>query len=108
MGQCLDIDRNTTNCYWTCFDEIRGMKGKITTKQGDGGTTSIVGGERVAKDDPRIECLGELDEANSALGLLRSKLEADHQWETGLLVAIYAKKNVLGTNKKYQLVEIQI
>ena len=60
------------------------MKGKITTKQGDGGTTSIVGGERVAKDDPRIECLGELDEANSALGLLRSKLEADHQWETGL------------------------
>ena len=48
------------------------MKGKITTKQGDGGTTSIVGGERVAKDDPRIECLGELDEANSALGLLRS------------------------------------
>jgi cob(I)alamin adenosyltransferase len=60
------------------------MKGKITTKQGDGGTTSIVGGERVAKDDPRIECLGDLDEANCALGLLRSKLEAEHFWESGL------------------------
>ena len=46
--------------------------------------TSIIGGQRLAKDDPRVECLGELDEANSYLGLLRSKLEADHQWETGL------------------------
>jgi len=60
------------------------MKGRISTKQGDKGTTGIVGGVRVDKDDIRIECLGELDEANSALGLLRSKLDADHDWETGL------------------------
>ena len=60
------------------------MKGKITTREGDGGMTSIVGGQRVAKDDSRVECLGELDEANSYMGLLRSKLEADHKWETGL------------------------
>ena len=60
------------------------MKGKITTREGDRGMTSIVGGKRVAKDDSRVECLGELDEANSYMGLLRSKLEADHQWETGL------------------------
>ena len=60
------------------------MKGKITTKQGDWGMTSIVGGERLAKDDPRIECLGDLDEATCSLGLLRSKLEADHAWESGL------------------------
>ena len=46
--------------------------------------TSIVGGQRVAKDDSCDKCLGELDEANSSLGLLRSKLDADHQWETGL------------------------
>ncbi len=60
------------------------MKGKISTKRGDTGTTGIVGGDRVDKDDIRIECLGELDEANSSLGLLRSKLGADHDWEEGL------------------------
>lgn len=60
------------------------MKGKISTRQGDAGKTGIVGGERVDKDDFRIECLGELDEANSSLGLLRSKLDASHDWEPGL------------------------
>lgn len=60
------------------------MKGRISTKQGDAGKTGIVGGDRVDKDDARIECLGELDEANSTLGLLRSKLDAAHDWETPL------------------------
>ncbi len=60
------------------------MKGNISTKAGDKGKTGIVGGERVDKDDIRIECLGELDEANSSLGLLRAKLSAEHPWEEGL------------------------
>ena len=60
------------------------MKGNISTRQGDTGRTGIVGGERVDKDDARIECLGEMDEANSSLGLLRSKLGAAHEWESGL------------------------
>ena len=47
------------------------MKGNISTKAGDEGRTSVVGGLRVDKDDPRIECLGELDEVNSTLGLFR-------------------------------------
>lgn len=66
------------------ISEIEYVKGNISTKQGDKGTTGIVGGERVDKDDARIECLGSLDEANSSLGLLRSKLELDHDWEEGL------------------------
>lgn len=60
------------------------MKGNISTKRGDTGKTGIVGGERVDKGDIRIECLGELDESNSSIGLLRSKLGADHDWEKGL------------------------
>jgi ATP:cob(I)alamin adenosyltransferase len=36
------------------------------------------------KDDIRIECNGKLDEANSFIGLLRSKLDENHQWQMGL------------------------
>lgn len=60
------------------------MKGKISTKAGDEGRTGLVGGLKVDKDDPRIECLGALDEANSTLGLLRAKLDRAHDWELGL------------------------
>ena len=60
------------------------MKGNISTKQGDRGKTAIIGGERVDKDDPRIECLGALDEATAMIGLLRSKLDSSHPWESGL------------------------
>jgi len=39
---------------------------------GDDGTTGLLGGSRVSKDDPRIEAFGTLDEASSALGLARA------------------------------------
>jgi len=39
---------------------------------GDDGTTGLLGGGRVAKDDARIEAFGTVDEASSALGLARS------------------------------------
>lgn len=42
---------------------------RLYTKTGDGGTTGLVGGDRVAKDDPRIEAVGALDELNAALGV---------------------------------------
>jgi len=42
---------------------------KIYTKTGDDGTTGLVGGTRVAKSDPRIECYGTVDELNAAIGL---------------------------------------
>ena len=61
------------------------MKGNISTRAGDEGKTGIVGGDRVGKDEPRIECLGALDEANSTIGLLRVKLGGGHDWEPGLL-----------------------
>jgi cob(I)alamin adenosyltransferase len=44
---------------------------RIYTARGDQGTTDLLG-ERVGKDDPRIELLGALDETTSAIGLGRS------------------------------------
>lgn len=46
----------------------------IYTKTGDGGQTSIRGGVRVDKDDPRIEANGQIDSLNSMLGLVRTNL----------------------------------
>ncbi len=43
---------------------------KIYTRTGDGGTTGLADGSRVAKDAPRIEAIGSVDELNSTLGVL--------------------------------------
>lgn len=45
---------------------------KIYTAKGDQGTTDLLG-ERVGKDDPRIDLMGALDESTSAIGLGRSQ-----------------------------------
>lgn len=42
------------------------------SKKGDGGETSLLGGQRVPKYDPRPETYGVLDEASSALGVARA------------------------------------
>ena len=45
---------------------------KIYTKTGDDGRTGLLGGRRVAKDDPRIEAYGTVDELSVALGSARA------------------------------------
>lgn len=42
---------------------------KIYTKTGDDGTTGLVDGSRIAKNDARMAVIGDVDELNSALGL---------------------------------------
>ncbi len=45
---------------------------RVATRTGDGGETSLFGKERVRKTDPRIEALGDLDEAQAVIGVARS------------------------------------
>lgn len=46
---------------------------KIYTRTGDDGSTALIGGNRVTKDDERIEAYGTVDELNSWIGLLRDQ-----------------------------------
>lgn len=50
---------------------------RVYTKTGDAGETGLVGGQRVAKDHPRIESYGTVDELSSALGVARLELDAE-------------------------------
>lgn len=47
---------------------------KVYTRLGDRGTTSLIGGDEVAKDSARIESYGTVDELGAVLGLLRAAL----------------------------------
>jgi cob(I)alamin adenosyltransferase len=46
----------------------------VATGRGDDGTTGLLYGGRIAKDDPRTEAYGSVDEAVAALGLARAEL----------------------------------
>jgi len=47
---------------------------KIVTRTGDAGETGLGDGSRVAKDAPRIEAIGAVDELNSVLGVLLAEV----------------------------------
>lgn len=53
---------------------------RIYTRSGDKGTTGLVYGSRVSKDDLRVEAYGTCDEANSMIGLALSHLN-ETTWE---------------------------
>jgi cob(I)alamin adenosyltransferase len=44
---------------------------RVYTRRGDSGETSLAGGQRLPKDDLRIEAYGTIDELNSFVGLAR-------------------------------------
>jgi cob(I)alamin adenosyltransferase len=46
---------------------------KITTRTGDRGETGLGDGSRVPKSSPRVRALGDVDELNSAIGLLAAE-----------------------------------
>ena len=50
---------------------------KIYTKTGDDGTTGLFGGGRTAKQSPRVEAYGSVDELNAALGFARAVRSLD-------------------------------
>ena len=62
---------------------------KIYTRTGDAGTTGLGDGSRVAKDDLRITALGDVDELNAILGVLRAQiasttLQTKSEWDKNL------------------------
>ena len=59
---------------------------KVYTKTGDGGETSLLSRQRIAKDDVRVEAYGTVDEANTAMGLAKSLLTLN--WAESLLQTI--------------------
>ena len=61
LEQAQDADRRVN-------DETRG---------GDGGETSLGGGARVRKNDPRVEAYGAVDEANAVIGVARLHCDGD-------------------------------
>lgn len=48
----------------------------ISTKTGDRGETSLIGGDRVRKNDLRIEAYGTVDELNALLGVCLNVIES--------------------------------
>ena len=57
------------------FNEPRIALNRIYTRMGDAGETRLVGGQKIAKDDLRIECYGTVDELNSFIGAARATAE---------------------------------
>lgn len=60
---------------------------KIYTKTGDDGTTGLISGARVLKDTLRIQCIGDVDELNSILGIVRTSLENTQHQDSVVLLA---------------------
>ncbi|MFQ5691068.1 MAG: cob(I)yrinic acid a,c-diamide adenosyltransferase [Gemmatimonadota bacterium] len=60
---------------------------KIYTRGGDGGETGLFGGDRVPKNDPRVEAYGSVDELNAALGLALA-MDSEGVLDTALLAAV--------------------
>lgn len=83
----------------------------IATKTGDTGETSLLGGSRVKKTDPRIEAYGTIDELNAAIGVCLNKI---HNKEINTILfrtqndlfRIGAELSALGTNTKINIPKI--
>ena len=61
------------------FNEPKLELDRIYTRGGDTGKTSLVGGQRVAKNSLRIDCYGTVDELNSFVGMARLSAAADER-----------------------------
>ncbi len=75
---------------------------KIYTKAGDRGTSTLLGGNIVPKDHPRLEAYGTLDELNSWIGLIRDQLDDKDMLKTllGIQDRIMVGSTILASEKK--------
>lgn len=73
---------------------------KVYTRTGDKGMTSLVGGVRISKCDPRLEAYGTTDELSSHLGLLAAMMANDEhplEEERQLLVRCQNNLFIIGS-----------
>lgn len=66
-------------------------KSNLYTRTGDRGTTSLVGGTRVAKNCSRLEAYGTLDELSAALGMIISEPDCPE----GIRETLHGVQNML-------------
>ena len=81
------------------FNEPRLALNRIYTKVGDKGQTALVGGQRVPKDSPRIDCYGTTDELNSYIGVACVQAARDSRTErlAGILLRVQHELFNLGS-----------
>lgn len=63
-------------------------KSLLYTRTGDTGMTSLVGGQRVAKNSPRVSAYGTLDELNAMIGLVHAHCTGLDDFVTSSLLTI--------------------
>ena len=90
----------------------------VTTKTGDQGMTSLFTGERIAKDDMRVEVYGAVDSLGSTLGMARAFVTSPEvkeriynlQKQLGVLMADFASRGQepMITEEMLQSIEAEI
>ena len=66
------------------------------SRSGDDGTTGLLGNERLPKDDPRIEAVGSIDEANAVLGIIRSQIKNNDIKENAVINMLSCDTQISG------------
>ncbi len=81
------------------------MAFKIYTKTGDKGSTSLIGGVRVLKNNIRIEAYGDVDELNSFLGMVSdmAMLPQVSAWIKEVQDRLFTIGSVLATSPEKQV-----
>lgn len=69
------------------FNDPKLAINRVYTRKGDAGKTSLVGGQKVLKNEIRIESYGTIDELNAFIGAARQTI-LDHHHDTAALVTL--------------------
>lgn len=67
---------------------------KIYTRTGDKGDTGLIDGSRISKSDLRIIAYGEVDEANSSIGLLISNIQMNSIFDDIRIMLLNIQQNL--------------